>query len=419
MSDELGTAQGRAQARARALAAFERAGFAACVVPGLDPEDAVPRALVDLIPRSAPLPQRLVVAEGAFVVALVRHDGSARALESELVSIARDALQAAGASALALTVRSLEPARALLASHAIDEEASARLLEDPRSLATDSVPEALPDAAAASSPGDMERVLLAFLGRLRFKTYGTRSPEEVAQRLAARLSRTLPDVARRIQAARTKLLELASLDGSPRGSLEAARGILGAHDAALETLRASVEELERLGIAPARVELAGPPGPLDPCWTLEALGKGALARGGSVSAPGARTAIARLDLGALGAASETHAPDLLVVPVTPAELAAAQSFAHEARESGLRAELDPSGRNLRSALRAASRRGVPFCAIVGEREARSGQVQLKDLRTEEQRTLSRNEAPAAIKVAMSQPPTPALPPLRGGREAGA
>jgi hypothetical protein len=341
-----------------------------------------------------------VACDGPSLLALVVHDGRSRALESELVALAREALAAARPGAVAVTLRSLEPARALLAAHGVDAEARARLLEDPRSLASPALPPV--DAAlegapqGAETPEQLEKVLLAFLGRLRFKTYGTRTPEEVAARLAGRLSRTLPAVARRIQAARAELLELASLDGRPDEVLAKATTVLSGHASALEPLRTQLAELDRLGVAVARLELAGSPGPLDPSWRIEALGAGALARGGSFDERGLRGALAEIDLGALGAVEPTARIDLLVIPVTGEELAAAHAFALEARRAGLTAELDPSGRNLRSALRAASRRGVAFAAILGEREVREGFVQVKDLRREEQASVPRSEAPAHI-----------------------
>src|SRR5581483_6217237 len=160
MTDELRATQARAEARRRALAALEAAGFAECAVPGLDARSEAPAALVV-------------------------HDGRSRALESELVALAHDAIAAAHAgAALALTLRSLEPARALLAAHGVDAEASALLLADPRALPAAFAPlEALGAEAATESPEHLEKVLLALLGRLRFKTYGTRSPAEVAARL--------------------------------------------------------------------------------------------------------------------------------------------------------------------------------------------------------------------------------------------
>jgi hypothetical protein len=400
MPDDLRVAQGRAEARQRAIRCLERAGFVECAVPAVEMP---PRSLLDLVPRSAPLPQRLVVIDGETVLAVVLHDENTRAFESELVALAHEALGARPGS-LAVLVRSLEPARALLAGHGVDAEATARLLEDPRALPAEA-PETLRALAQpeprAADPAEIQQVLLAFLGRLRFKTYGTRSPEEVAARLASRLSRTLPAMARRIQAARAELIELASLDGRPDSLLERAATVLGDHRPSLEPLRAHLAELARLGVPATRVELAGSPGPLDPSWSLESIGAGVVARGGSFKHRGQRATLARLEIAALPLGQRTLATHVLVIPVREEELAAAQTFALEARAAGLRAELDPSGRNLRSALRAASRRGIPFAVILGEREVRDGLVQVKDLRREEQQSVPRPEAPAFVLAALA------------------
>ena len=412
MPDELRVAQGRAEARQRAIRCLERAGFVECAVPTVEMP---PRALLDLVPRSAPLPQRLVAHDGEAVLALVLHDESSRAFDSELIALAHEALGARPGS-LAVLVRSLEPARALLAAHGVDAEASARLLEDPRALPAEA-PEALramteptggaePRESRQADPAEIERVLLAFLGRLRFKTYGTRSPEEVAARLASRLSRTLPAIARRIQAARAELIELASLDGRPESVLDRAAQVLGERRATLEPLRAHLAELARLGVPATRVELAGSPGPLDPSWSLASIAAGVVARGGCFKHRGQRATLARLEIAALPLGEPAPTTHVLVIPVREEELGAAQAFALEARAAGLRAELDPSGRNLRSALRAASRRGIPFAAILGEKEVKDGLVQVKDLRREEQRSVARREAPAFVLAALASPVEP-------------
>jgi hypothetical protein len=412
--DPLPRAISRASARRRVLETLGRAGFAECSLA--EPEDAgeLPRSLLELIPRNAALPQRLSRAtDGESLVALVVHDGRSLPLEAELPALVQDALAGLGATGLALTLRSLEPAHALLAAHGVDAATRTRLLEDPASLAAPLAVEVPAGTAEAQDPAEMERVLLGLLGRLRFKTYGTRSPEEVAARLAGRLSRTLPAVARKIQAARAGLVELAAQDGKPAAALERASAVLsraGCPDA-LAALRERVLDLGRLGVAPVRLELAlreGATAALDPSWTLEALGHGVLARGGSFPFRGGRGAVALIRIASL-ALDAPPAPGVpvLVVPVSEAELATAHAFAVLARASGLHAELDPSGRNLRSSLRAASRRGVALVAILGEREAREGTVLVKDLATEEQRTFPRASAVAELAAWLRAPRAPA------------
>src|SRR5207248_658021 len=97
-------------------------------------------------PRNATLPQRLArlasppSGEGAHVIALVVHDGRSIPLEAELPALVAGALVQVGATGLALTLRSLEPLRALLAAHGLDAATQTRLIEDPEALAAPSIP---------------------------------------------------------------------------------------------------------------------------------------------------------------------------------------------------------------------------------------------------------------------------------------
>ena len=165
-------------------------------------------------------------------------------------------------------------------------------------------------------------MLLGLLGRLRFRAYGTRTPEEVAARLAGRLGRALPTVVRKIQAARAVIDELASVGPSPE-SLDRATVVLeraGASPESIVRLRETVTILARLGLAPARLELT--PGSLEldaangdslglalePAWTLDSLGAGRVAWGGGVAFRGGRAAVAALALGPLAASAALTLP---------------------------------------------------------------------------------------------------------------
>jgi hypothetical protein len=380
-----------------------------------------PHGLLELVPANAPLPFRLVRPGAAALELLVVHDGRSRALEAELAALVHSALTQAGVSGLGLVVRSLEPARALLEAQGLDGPTQARLLEDPAAFeVTASSPELPlePVGDDIADPAKLERVLLAFLARLRFRTYGTRTPEEVATRLAGRLTATLPAVARRIQQARAVLLEIATLDGRPSRTISEAGEILSRHKARGSALAETAElliALERLGLPPVRLELSyrsgAAPVTTDPAWTLQAIDAGTVAQGGAVVVPTGRAAFATVDLTRVSQSSVRTpriAPDVLIVPVSSQELAAAHLLAVETRRCGVRAELDPSGRNLKSSLRSASRRGIAFVAIVGEREAREGTVVLKDLERHAQEAIPR-ERFAATFVALSR-----REPVQGG-----
>ena len=53
--------------------------------------------------------------------------------------------------------------------------------------------------------------------------------------------------------------------------------------------------------------------------------------------------------------------------------------------------MDASGRSVKAQFKLADREGAAFCIILGETELQNRQVVLKDLKTTEQTTVSRDE----------------------------
>lgn len=79
-----------------------------------------------------------------------------------------------------------------------------------------------------------------------------------------------------------------------------------------------------------------------------------------------------------GAFPAWYAPvQLAVAPVAEAQDAAARAFADAAQRNGLRAELLLDG-SLGLRIRTASQRRIPYLAVIGSREAASGEVSLRD-----------------------------------------
>jgi histidyl-tRNA synthetase len=74
------------------------------------------------------------------------------------------------------------------------------------------------------------------------------------------------------------------------------------------------------------------------------------------------------------------------------------AFASELRRAApsLRVDVYPEADKLGRQLKYASSRGVSFVAVIGEDERARGEVNLKDMRTGEQLTVKRGEAPAAL-----------------------
>jgi histidyl-tRNA synthetase len=76
------------------------------------------------------------------------------------------------------------------------------------------------------------------------------------------------------------------------------------------------------------------------------------------------------------------------------------ALAHELRAAGLRVDLYPEADKLGKQFKYASSINVPFVTVLGEEEARKGQVALKDMRTGEQHEVKRGEVAAFVKRAL-------------------
>jgi len=61
------------------------------------------------------------------------------------------------------------------------------------------------------------------------------------------------------------------------------------------------------------------------------------------------------------------------------------------RAGGLRVDLYPEADKLGKQFKYASSRAIPFVVVVGDEERARGEVAIKDLRSGEQRSVSRNE----------------------------
>ena len=74
----------------------------------------------------------------------------------------------------------------------------------------------------------------------------------------------------------------------------------------------------------------------------------------------------------------------------------ALALAGELRAGGLRADVYPEADKLGKQFKYASSRNVPFVAVVGDDERANGMVSVKDLKTGEQQTIARADAPNYI-----------------------
>jgi histidyl-tRNA synthetase len=73
------------------------------------------------------------------------------------------------------------------------------------------------------------------------------------------------------------------------------------------------------------------------------------------------------------------------------------SLMQQLRAAGIRADMDPSGRSMKSQFKLADREKAAFAVVVGEAEIASGSVMLKDFKTTEQHPVPRDELTARLK----------------------
>jgi histidyl-tRNA synthetase len=92
------------------------------------------------------------------------------------------------------------------------------------------------------------------------------------------------------------------------------------------------------------------------------------------------------------------AADALVTLWSDDTRAEALRLATELRAADVRSDVYPEPDKLGKQFKYASARGVPFVVVVGEDERRGGMVSIKDMRSGEQTTVPRGEAPTHIRA---------------------
>ena len=105
--------------------------------------------------------------------------------------------------------------------------------------------------------------------------------------------------------------------------------------------------------------------------------------------------------GLLNPELEAAPADAIVLPMTE-ELGFAAETATLLRESGIRTQLYTEEKKFKQKLSYASKLGIHFAVIIGEDEAKSGLVSLKDMRRGEQISCAPAEAAEKIKAALAE-----------------
>lgn len=100
-----------------------------------------------------------------------------------------------------------------------------------------------------------------------------------------------------------------------------------------------------------------------------------------------------MTLGA-GFASESLAPELVVLPVGERAEGVAMTLVHRWRRGGARIEIEPGGKSLKSQMRRADKLGTRYALIIGEDELAADAATVRDMK-------SRTDYPRAVRLEAS------------------
>ncbi len=118
----------------------------------------------------------------------------------------------------------------------------------------------------------------------------------------------------------------------------------------------------------------------------------------------------------LGEDGSSPGPDVYVAAASEEARPAAFRLALQLRQAGLSAEIDYTGRSLRTQMKEANRLGARAAALLGEEEMAAGTVTLRDMVTGEQETVSPDRLAERIKRNPEVTQQPAGPGRGRGRK---
>ncbi len=96
--------------------------------------------------------------------------------------------------------------------------------------------------------------------------------------------------------------------------------------------------------------------------------------------------------------------DVYCVPLGQAAKRRLVDVAGELRRAGVRVDVAYGGKGLKGAMKAADRSGARFAVVVGERDLESGEAQLKELASGEQRTVKLDSVAGDVHAAVAGEP---------------
>jgi histidyl-tRNA synthetase len=240
---------------------------------------------------------------------------------------------------------------------------------------------------------------------------GTRTPQEIVERLLVKAGRD--DPTRQVRSAAAFIVRLNELAGPPQAALPALAELLREHALDPAPLREVEAALKLFGAHGGRadnvtVDLSlgrglryytglvfevyydEPGGPLQLCGggRYDELVR-ALGGRESVPACGFSFGLERLKLAldSRAAGEGASSVDLLMAPLGAEDLPLAAELAERLRDAGLRVEVDIKLRGARGNLRHADRAGIPLVALVGEQERAQGRVVLRQMASRREQSL--------------------------------
>jgi histidyl-tRNA synthetase len=240
---------------------------------------------------------------------------------------------------------------------------------------------------------------------------GTRTPQEIVERLLVKAGRD--DPTRQVRSAAAFIVRLNELAGPPQAALPALAELLREHALDPAPLREVEAALKLFGAHGGRaanvtVDLSlgrglryytglvfevyydEPGGPLQLCGggRYDELVR-ALGGRESVPACGFSFGLERLKLAldSRAAGEGASSVDLLMAPLGAEDLPLAAELAERLRDAGLRVEVDIKLRGVRGNLRHADRADIPLVALVGEQERAQGRVVLRQMASRREQSL--------------------------------
>ncbi|MCL2599549.1 MAG: His/Gly/Thr/Pro-type tRNA ligase C-terminal domain-containing protein, partial [Firmicutes bacterium] len=87
----------------------------------------------------------------------------------------------------------------------------------------------------------------------------------------------------------------------------------------------------------------------------------------------------------------------LFVAYTPEQLAYAFGVATQLRASGIATEIDTTGRSLKAQFKHADRLGAKFVITLGDTEAKSGVVTLRNMETKKEQVVKMDQLASLLK----------------------